>query len=155
MNSPSIDPTVNAVQPEEPKENRGRKKGTVLRYSRDSVKRLAELGFDPIEKLVKLYEEINTEIAELQALKTTTQITGPNGEGRRYSSMAHSALLVTQQKLINDLMRFGYARVPETVNVSQVPQMGLVIELTPKGGVFDVDSVVDVSHPKDDEDDDD
>ena len=137
------DPTVSIQQPVE-KVHRGRKPGAVARHSKSAVVRLHELGFDPIEELVKLYREVTKEIEEMQVLKTTPFMC-KNGDVRRYSSMAHAQLLATQQKLSNDLMRYGYARVPETVNVKQDIPLGMTINLTPKGGVFSADDAIDMS----------
>ena len=145
------DPTVSVQQPLEPS-RRGRKPGQTPRHTKLAVVRLAELGFDPIEKLVELYHEISKEIAELEQLKTNPLVL-KNGDTRRYSSMAHAQLITTQQKLINDLMRYGYARVPETVNVKPDTPPALVINLTPDGGVFDPDSQL-FNESKTDEDDD-
>jgi len=147
------DPTMTVQQPAEvPGNRRGRKPGSVTRHSKSAVVRLAELGFDPIEKLVDLYHEISKEITELEQLKTNPLVL-KNGDTRRYSSMAHAQLITTQQKLINDLMRYGYARVPETVNIKPEAPKGITINLTPKGHTFDPDSVVDVM-PIEDKDDD-
>ena len=138
------DPTMTVQQPAEvPGNRRGRKPGSVTRHSKSAVVRLAELGFDPIEKLVQLYHDISREIEELDQLKLTPLML-KNGDTRRYSSMAHAQLITTQQKLINDLMRYGYARVPETVNIKPEAPRGITINLTPKGHTFDPDSVVDV-----------
>lgn len=145
------DPTMTVQQPVEvPGNRRGRKPGSVTRHSKSAVVRLAELGFDPIEKLVQLYHDITREIEELDALKMTPLML-KNGDVRRYSSMAHAQLITTQQKLINDLMRYGYARVPETVNVKPEAPKGITINLTPKGGVFNADGVVDVLTIEDDD----
>ena len=145
------DPTVSVQQPLEPS-RRGRKPGQTPRHTKLAVVRLAELGFDPIEKLVELYHEISKEITELEQLKTNPLVL-KNGDTRRYSSMAHAQLITTQQKLINDLMRYGYARVPETVNIKPEAPKGITINLTPKGHTFNPDDVVDVvSQTREDED---
>jgi hypothetical protein len=144
------DPTVAIKQPDVPSNYKGRKAGTVARHNKSAVIRLYELGFDPIEKLVELYREISKEIEELDRLKLCP-IMLKNGEVRRYSSMTHAQLLTTQQKLINDLMRYGYARVPETVNVKTDIPKGITINLTPKGSTFNVDDVVDISDVADEE----
>lgn len=145
------DPTLTITQPVE-KTRKGRLPGAVGRYSKSSVARLRELGFDPIEKLVQLYEQIDNEITDLTRLKEAP-ILLKNGETRRYSSMAHASLLTTQQKLINDLMRYGYARVSETVNLKNNTPPGLTINLTPKDGVFNVDGVIDIDVDEDNEED--
>ena len=68
--------------------------------------------------------------------------------------MAHAQLLVIKQKIANDLMRYGYARIPETVNIKPEAPKGITINLTPKGHTFNPDDVVDVvSQPCEDEED--
>lgn len=105
------DDSVGGVAGETPnpqltKSNRGRKPGIPNTHSTKAVKRLAELGFDPIEEMVKKYQEIGSKIKELESKERP-----PNG--------VISDLLATQQKITNDLMRYGYARTPE-VNTQQV-----------------------------------
>lgn len=142
MQDLGADHAVNIQQPDVLGNRRGRKLDSVTVYSKSAVARLAESGFDPIKKLVQLYEEINKEIADLENLKLRPVMLS-NGDTRRYSSIAHAQLLTTQQKLINDLVRYGYARVPETVNVKPEVPPALVINLTPDGGIFDPDTQVD------------
>lgn len=135
------------VQPPEPPKKRGRKPGEVPRHSKTAVRRLAELGFDPLEELIKLYDKVSNEIEEMEELKLVPKIL-TDGSVRRFSSMAYAQLVTVQQKLSNDLMRYGYARVPETVIVEkEVPRP--VINLTAKGEVFDVEMVQ--TTPEDDE----
>lgn len=110
------------------------------KYTKSSVARLESLGFDPIERLVDLYLDISRQIAVQEELQQASKVRF-DGSVLKYSAMTHAALLSTQQKLLNDLMRYGYARVSETVtvNTDDVPKM--VINLTPTGGTFQVDSV--------------
>lgn len=117
-------------QPEIPKNLRTR----AAKYTVRSTTRLRQLGFDPLEKMVKLYEKISGEIIWMERLRDKTQI-NKDGSERRYSPMTHANLLTLQQKLITDLMRYGYARVPETV-IEEKPLHGITINLTPKGGLF-------------------
>jgi hypothetical protein len=70
-------------------------------YSKESVKKLEALGFDPIEAMVNRYHWIQSLIDEM--------MNGPKNP----SQVALSALLATQQKIANDLMRYGYTQVPE------------------------------------------
>ncbi len=138
-------PTLSVQQPPEPKKDgRGRKPGQPNRFSKSSVTKLSEMGFDPLEKLVELYEQIVLELQDMEFLKLNPVVL-ENGDTRRYSGMAHAQLLTTQQKLLNDLMRYGYARVAETVTVKQDALPGITINMTPKGGVFDVDGVIEMN----------
>lgn len=149
-NSELSDPTVSVMQPPAPI-HKGRMAGSTNRFSKSSVEKLRSLGVDPIEYQVEIYNEVCKEIEELQQLKNAPKML-KNGDVRRYSAMAHAQLLVIKQKIANDLMRYGYARTPETVNVAPVAPKGITINLTPKGGKFDADGVVDVEtvEPEDD-----
>lgn len=146
------DPTVGIEQPPA-KIHKGRLPGTTNRFSKSSVEKLKQLGVDPIEMQVEIYNETCKEIKELEELKLCPKLL-KNGDTRRYSAMAHAQLLTIKQKIANDLMRYGYARIPETVNIKPEAPKGITINLTPKGHAFDPDSVVDVVPVGDDENDD-
>jgi len=79
----------------------GRPKGSINIYSKDSVKKLQTLGFDPIEKLVAQYDYIGQKIGEME-----------RGE-RRYSAIAMKDMLALQTNISNTLMKYGYRAVPE------------------------------------------
>lgn len=110
----------------------GSPKFRVARYSKNAVKRLHDMGFDPLEKLVNLYEELEEESQEMLKLKQAPKIL-PSGRTINYSSMAQVALFATRQKLLNDLMRFGYARVPEKGDDEKPALNGISIGLTLPG----------------------
>ena len=76
----------------------GRPKGSKNINSKDAVKKLEELKFDPIEKMVKQYKTIQRII--------------DSGEVK-IGSGAHAQLVATQATLINNLMAYGYKKVPE------------------------------------------
>ena len=91
--------------------------------SRRSRKRLEELNFDPIEKLVRLYEELQTEEQYWRNLRnvSSVQVIGDDGKRKktvRYSAMAHSTVWAQMEKVANDLLRYGYGRVPESLNIN-------------------------------------
>ena len=103
--------------------SRGRAVGDTNRYSKDSVRRLAVLGYDPMEEMVNLAWELKQEAQEIKY--------HPDGSKKeRYSQMALAANYATQQKLINDLMRYGYARVPESLNLEPKDLPAININLT-------------------------
>jgi hypothetical protein len=79
----------------------GRPKGSTTIYSKDSVKKLQELNFDPIEKLVEHYYTTQTMIDDMKAGKT------------RWSAMALSNYMNIQSGIMNTLMKYGYRAVPE------------------------------------------
>lgn len=79
----------------------GRPKGTTTIYSKESVKKLQSLGFDPIEKLVEQYWKLQKMVDDMQ-------------EGRtRMSQMALSGFLQNQTNIMNTLMKYGYRQIPE------------------------------------------
>ena len=79
----------------------GRPKGTTTIYSKESVKKLQNLGFDPIEKLVDHYYKVQDKINAMESGQT------------RYSAVALANLLNIQTSVMNTLMRYGYRQVPE------------------------------------------
>lgn len=83
----------------------GRPRGSRNQFSKHSVERLKELGFDPLEKMVALYHETTKIIEEMEDPK----------HSRRYSAQAVATLIINKQKIVNDLMRYGYRYVPEKV----------------------------------------
>jgi hypothetical protein len=97
---------------------RGRPKGSVNIYSNKSVKKLEELGFDPIAKMVEQYDRLSEMLLQMQL----------NGKG---STIAASQLESTIERIANNLIRYGYARVPEVVHVDNAEGSdGLKIKLT-------------------------
>lgn len=141
----TTDDTEDDVMPPEPKQvlsRRGRLPGFKNKFSKDSVKKLAALGFDPIEKLVECHKSIASEIQRQQKLQKEKDekelITGKmckNG----YSAMAHTALLVAEQKLLNDLVPYRYSKVPVEVKVDDNSLPPIMISLTKQGDVYSID----------------
>ena len=97
------------------REGAGRPKGSKNIYSQASVRKLEELGFDPIEKMVRLYDEIDEKLAD-----------GTVREG----SGAYAQLIATQSQLINNLMQYGYRRVPEKQEIETTEKKPISVVLT-------------------------
>jgi len=76
-----------------------------------SVDKLNTLSFDPIARLVMLHNRIEEELYSMQ-------YDGDGNPKRKFSQVAFCQLIATQQKISNDLLRYGYRRVPE---VQEVP----------------------------------
>ena len=117
-------------QPETPLAIRQEESKSRRLCSNSSRRRLEQLKFDPIEQMVILARKTDAELVVMRF--------NPDGSYKeRYSAVAYAALLATKQKLINDLMRYGYARVPESV-VAERPKavQGLTINLSQKGDNF-------------------
>ena len=98
----------------------GRPKGSKNQFAKHSVDRLKELDFDPIEKMVDLFYDTQVMIAEMDDPKNP----------RRYSAQAMASLIITKQKLINDLMRYGYRHVPEKIETEITERKPMTINLT-------------------------
>ena len=96
----------------------GRPRGSKSIYSKDSVKKLEELGYDPIEEMIKLQDKIEDMINAEKAKS-------------RPSTVAIAQWINTQQKITADLMRYGYGRTPEpTENTLGDAKTPLMIKLT-------------------------
>jgi hypothetical protein len=92
--------------------------------SKRSQTRLKDLGFDPIEKLVRLYERLEAEDAVYQELRNAGAVLlmdkkGNTKPAKRYSGVAHAAILAQMQKVSSDLLRYSYGRVPEGVDLQK------------------------------------
>jgi hypothetical protein len=142
-----VDP--NATEPETqvvPGQNGGRRpgagrpKGSKNQFSKHSVDRLKELHFDPMEAMVDLFHETSQIIAEMD---------DPN-HGRRYSAPAMASLLINKQKIVNDLMRYGYRYVPEKIEQEITEKKPFQISLS---GVTITDAeVIEVKNDRSDSD---
>jgi len=109
----------------------------LIRGAKRSRQRLAELKFDPIEKLVMLYKKLEEEDKWYVELRkaTSVKVLGKDGKPQktlRYSAVAHSTVLAQLEKIGNDLLRYGYGRVSETVNVNNQNPSPLLINLSGK-----------------------
>jgi len=88
-----------------------------------SVDKLNKLGYDPIERLVRLDAKIEAELYSLQY--------DDEGEPRRkFSGVTYAALIAIQAKIGADLMRYGYKRVAEAEEVRNVTPEPIRITLT-------------------------
>jgi hypothetical protein len=108
----------------------GRPRGSKNIHSKRAAKKLAEMGFDPIEKMIELLNEINADIANL--------LFDEDGEpNKKFSSMAHATLVNAKQKCISDLLRYGYARAAEGPEVNPGAIAPTTILLTATKDDFD------------------
>lgn len=82
-----------------------------------SVKTLEAAKFDPILEAVRLFDEITVELLAEQAKE-------------RPSGIKIASLYNTKQKINSDLIRFGYARVSETVVIEQKEIKPISIHIT-------------------------
>jgi len=106
-----------------PKGPGGRPKGSKNFHAKNAQVRLQELRYDPIYEMVKQQEQIDKAIEEL--------LYDENGERRtKYSAIAFAQLSAVKMSLINNLMRYGYARTPEGVTVDPDKLKPITINLT-------------------------
>ena len=88
-----------------------------------SVDKLNALKYDPIERLVRLSDNIENELHNM--------LYDDEGEPRKkFSQVAYVALLGIQAKIAADLMRYGYKRVAEAEEVHNVTPEPIRITLT-------------------------
>jgi hypothetical protein len=111
-----------------------------------SISQLRKLGFDPMEKLVKVYAELEKEVDRQHQIRdgSLVELTG-TGRPRAYRAEVHHALYDKMINIGNNLMRYGYARIPETSVLEETSGNPLVINLTKKGDVYTI-------NPSDDND---
>jgi len=95
----------------------GRPKGSKNINSMAAYKKLEELGFDPIEMMVEKYKHIQESLLLLEA----------NG---KHSSPGYASMLTTQGQLINNLMAYGYKKVPEKIEQEVTNKKPMAIKLT-------------------------
>ncbi len=98
----------------------------------ESRVRLKKLGFDPIEKLVNLYNKLEKENEFYCKLREVGQLEQIDNNGDtvrtiRYSHIAHTNILSQLEKVSSQLLRYRYARVPETVNLesNHIPALNI------------------------------
>jgi len=93
----------------------GRPKGSKNINSMAAYKKLEELGFDPIEMMIKKYEAIEVSL---------------NDGSIRVGSGSYAQLIATQGTLINNLMAYGYKKVPEKLETEISTRKPMAIKLT-------------------------
>lgn len=116
------------------------------KYTNNAAKRLYELNFDPLDKMVKLHAKLRKAIHHLTHDELGQPRTRTDKFGNvvpAYSTMAYTALVALEQKLLNDLMPYGYAKVPATLIVEDKPHIPNCIVLTGEkyGRTFEHDTV--------------
>jgi hypothetical protein len=117
---------------------KGRMVGSPFRKGgHKSVKRLNQLDFDPIKVLVDKYNQLEKEI-EYQNKRRSGAIVEllPSGKPRSYSYEHHMALYDRQLRVGEQLLRYGYGRVPEVVQIEEKRIEPLVVNLTKEGDTF-------------------
>jgi hypothetical protein len=96
------------------REGAGRPKGSTNINSNAAVKKLEEIGFDPINEMVKQFRDIDTALASGDI---------------RIGSGAYAQLIATKGQLINNLMAYGYKKVPEKIEQEITERKPIAIKL--------------------------
>jgi hypothetical protein len=104
-----------------------------------SQERLKQLYYDPIEKLVNDYKEIEEEIAYQRKLRSgeIVELT-PTGRVKNYRPEIHHALYDKKISIAKELLRYGYARVPEVLETMDNSPKSLIVNLTKKGETYEI-----------------
>ena len=97
----------------------GRPKGSKNIHSHAAYKKLEELGFDPIEMMVQKYFDIQDKLDHLESIGKQT-------------SGAYAQMTATQGTLINNLMQYGYKKVPEKQEIAVEQKKPLAVRLNLK-----------------------
>jgi hypothetical protein len=94
--------------------------------------KLLSLNFDPIEAKVMLAEKYEIELAYHEACREGLVLNPKTGEPRSYNPQAHGLVMAAYDRCINDLLRYGYARVPEKEDDlgSEIPPVTISLTLT-------------------------
>lgn len=108
--------------------------------SKNSIAKLEELGFDPLAELIKFHDQLDIDIANM--------LYDEEGQPRaRYSQQAYSSLLATKRSVYADLLRYGYARVTESVEVKTPNIKPVVIKLAKRAEDFEMQDSDEPSKP--------
>jgi ribosomal protein L4 len=98
--------------------------------TRSVKEKLEEFGFDPLEKMVNVYQKLEREDEFHTQLRENklkgVDVVELDEQGRqkarlRYSSVAHTTILGQQQSLASDLMKYVYVKPESDVKDDRPP----------------------------------
>ena len=121
-----------------------------------SEKRLKKLGFDPLDKLVDVYRKLEAECLYYENWKSKKLVPlSQKGNELSYPAAIHLDVIDKMGQVADKLMRYGYARISETLQVEAKATSALIVNTTRKGETYIVNDDFDLdSEMGDDEDDD-
>jgi len=109
----------------------------VLKNLSKSQEILEYLEFDPIVELVSKYKELEAlcnwherwRIGEIQPISA-------NGRARNYSPTAHAEIYDRLLKVSEQLLRYKYGRIPETLEIQHKEIPPFVVNLSREGDTY-------------------
>jgi len=104
-----------------------------------SIARLKALNFDPITKLVELYERLQQEEKYWSDIRDGRKVQIlSDGKVLKYNTDAHSNATNLLVSISEKLLRYNYGRVPETAPEAPKTMQPLVINLGKPGDTFTI-----------------
>jgi hypothetical protein len=102
-----------------------------------SVQMLNMLRFDPIEQLVAQYRKLEEELLWHEQLREGNLIPlRPSGKPYTYNAEHHIRVFERLESIGSQLLRYGYGRVSETIDLNVNRPNKLVFNLSKKGETF-------------------
>jgi hypothetical protein len=98
----SADKDKMTLQNGNPMNRKGRPKGALSINSNESIKKLQELGFNPLEKLVEQYHSIVQQLEDMDSGKIKS------------SAILRSQLETLKKGIADTLMKYSYKPIPTT-----------------------------------------
>jgi hypothetical protein len=140
------------TQPELP---RGRTPGKPVYAlgAKRSVARLKALGYDPIGSLVDKYNELEDELKRQKKIRSNelVELTA-SGRPRAYNPETLMAIYEKQINIAQNLLRYGYGRVPENTLETPKTVKPMIVNLTKKGETYVVNDMPDEDFTHEDDD---
>lgn len=114
------------------------------------IDKLNELGFDPLEAQVRMYNNMLIELDLQEQIKAGTLIRlNAAGKERPYSERFHTDLMEKAANLAEKLSRYAYARVTENADSGKdTTPPSLHIHLSDKEGTFSLNVDQSPSNPE-------
>jgi len=104
-----------------------------------SAQKLTSLRFDPIEELVATYRMLTRELAWHEQLREGLLVPlKPSGKPHTYYPEHHMRVYERLESIGAQLLRYGYGRVPESLDLNLNRPSKLVFNLTKKGETFTI-----------------
>jgi hypothetical protein len=104
-----------------------------------SIRRLAQLDYDPIGELVDKYRKLEKEVERQEKIRDglIVELTS-TGKPRAYRAEIHHALYDKLIAVGDKLLRYKYGRVPETLEIKHDRPAAMVVQLTKAGETYTI-----------------